>query len=367
MRNTHQDTTIIHHPSTMLHLNLHAVLQVIALLSCLQHQQVAGELVASVILPHGDFALDPTLLPEDSHARRAAEEVATAARTAGAWLSTTIDPGILLISTPHGIELTTDFALYLGSSASGYADIGQDLHNNEAYRLLLDTIPLAPNATHDLISHLQGQGVSGILNYADSEDMALRWGEVIPLLLVGGEEQHRSSQHKRDVQRQRRHMILSHPLRRYTDSPIMLPELVQLGKSIRQWADARPERIALLISSDLSHTHRTDGPYGYSNVSAPFDAAVGRWAANPVRNADSLLVDATLLQDRAMSCGFTGLVMLHGSLIGNDDDDCTSGCWESQVWANRNATYYGMMVATFTKKVEQKRGGDFQVGGSSTK
>ncbi len=292
---------------------------------------VAGELVASVVLPHGDFALDPSLLPEGTAERRAADEVATTAREAGRWLSTTVKPDLVLLSTPHGIELTNDFAFYLGSLASGYVELGQDLHNGTMYRVDLATILLAPNETQDLLHHLQNQSVTGMLNFADSENMALRWGEVIPLLLVDSTKAVG-----------RHHMILSHPLRRYTRSPSMVPELLLLGKSIRQWADSRPERIAMVISSDLSHTHRADGPYGYSNTSALFDTAVGRWASNPIANADSLLVDATTLQDGAKACGFTGLVMLHGSLI--------DGRFETRVLANRNATYYGMMVATFFRK-----------------
>ena len=32
-----------------------------------------------------------------------------------------------------------------------------------------------------------------------------------------------------------------------------------------------PQRIAVIISADLAHTHKADGPYGYSNASQPFD------------------------------------------------------------------------------------------------
>lgn len=295
------------------------------------------ELVASVVLPHGDFALAPQLLPIGSKAREAADKVAIAARTAGAWLNSTIKPDLVILSTPHGIELSCDFAFYLGSSASGYADIGQDLHNHTSYRENLNRILLAPSSTKNLLDHLHGQAVSGILSYADSEDTALRWGEVVPLLLVLG-----NNTSSGNLLYKRRHIILSHPLRRYSDSPSMVPELLELGKSIRDWADTRPERIALLISSDLSHTHRADGPYGYSNASAPFDDAVGKWAKDPVTNEASLLVEAASLQNEAKACGFTGLVMLHGAIKDLN--------FQSHLLANFNATYYGMMVSTFHRK-----------------
>jgi aromatic ring-opening dioxygenase LigB subunit len=82
--------------------------------------------------------------------------------------------------------------------------------------------------------------------------MYLRWGEVIPLLIIDNAES-----------TSRRHIILSHPLRRYTESPDMIPELLWLGRSLLEWAKSRPERIVMVISADLSHTHRPDGPYGY--------------------------------------------------------------------------------------------------------
>ena len=31
------------------------------------------------------------------------------------------------------------------------------------------------------------------------------------------------------------------------------------------------EKVAVVISADLAHTHLSSGPYGYSNASEPFD------------------------------------------------------------------------------------------------
>ena len=336
-------------------------LSLFVIVLCVWNQQYTiittthAELVACVVLPHGDFAFDPKLLPFGSRAREAANKVSVAAHRVGHWLNSTIQPDIIILSTPHGMELTYDFAFYLGSFASGYANIGEDLRNSSSgnqYRVNLERILLAPNATRELLNSLHDQAVSGILNFADSEDMALRWGEVVPLLLVEGAADNPSSslsslryQQRRSRQRQRRkHIILSHPLRRYDQASSMIPELLKLGRSIRHWADSRPERIAILISADLSHTHRLEGPYGYSNASAIFDAAVGKWANDPVANEDALLRIAASLQSRAMACGFTGLVMLHGAIR----DDVS--LFESNMLANYNATYYGMMVATFLRR-----------------
>ena len=44
--------------------------------------------------------------------------------------------------------------------------------------------------------------------------------------------------------------------------------------------DALDATVAVVISSDLAHTHLASGPYGYSASAQPFDDAVGRWGAS---------------------------------------------------------------------------------------
>lgn len=299
-----------------------------------------SRLIAAAIMPHGDFAYDPSLLAAGTPEREAANEVAQAARKAGKVIAS-VDPDIILLSTPHGIELSTDFAIYLGSHASGYANIGSDLPNSTAHKVEQPQIDLAPEISKNLMTKLSNEGVSGILPFADSEDMALRWGEVIPLLLIPNTDKSRLRNQQR-----RRHIIWSHPLRRYTDSPAMVPELVRIGMLLFEWAELTELDIAIVISSDLSHTHQADGPYGYSNASQPFDDAVGAWAKNPCQHSSQLLTKARSLQEDAKSCGFTGLVLLHGALC--HDQRITE--FKATMLANRNATYYGMMAATFERQ-----------------
>lgn len=118
-----------------------------------------ARLQAAVILPHGDFAWDPTLVPNSETQHAAAAAIATAARTVGQWLGSSeskretasnssrnsirerrqrttssrmwmdgIDPDVLFLSTPNGISLSKDFAVYLDPTASGSVEIGSDLH-----------------------------------------------------------------------------------------------------------------------------------------------------------------------------------------------------------------------------------------------
>lgn len=306
-------------------------------MAALQASRATCRIVAASIIPHGDFAFDPTLLAEGTPQRKAADKVALASRQAGEFIAR-VDPDVIFLSTPHGIELSTDYGIYLGSHASGHATIGADLPNSTEYIVKLPQIDLEPTLSKDLLVKL-GNETSGILPFADSEDMPLRWAEVIPLLMIPPRTDYSNT-------RSRRHMIWSHPLRRYTEAPEMVPELVRLGRALFEWAETATLDIAIVISSDLSHTHLEDGPYGYSNSSQPFDNTVGTWAMDPCQHSSHLLEKARSLQNEAKSCGFTGLVLLHGVLC----HEKGSNNFKATVLANRNATYYGMMAATYERQ-----------------
>ena len=310
-------------------------------------------LQAAVILPHGDEALDPSTII-DPRGRQAAEHIHRAAASSTQWLEQVIRPDYIFLSTPHGVALSNDFAIYLDATASGSASIGGDAwHANASRQVELPSILLAPElSTELLMDWLSGNNVAGVQVSADADnDAILRWAEVIPLLLLGPPRAYR------------RHLILSHPLRRYEHGPEMTRELLDLGSVLFEWMESRPERFAVMVSGDLSHTHRADGPYGYSHASESFDRAIYTWASNPCRSeyADELLTTSRDLQPHALSCGYTGFVLLHGILCGassatrwypqDDLSDQPTGVepWESKVLVNTNATYFGMMVAQYKR------------------
>jgi aromatic ring-opening dioxygenase LigB subunit len=325
-------------------------------------------------LPHGDAAWDPSLYDDnDNRTRDAAQSIATAARQASAWFtSNSIDLDVILVVSPHGVALSNDFGIFLNTQASGSVEMGWDRKNSSSYAYVVDLPPveLAFNYASDLVQHLSvDQNVSG-LQFPESPVIpVLRWAEVIPLLLL----QERSSsifseQPQQNSRKQRRYIIWTQPLRRHEQSVAMIPELLQLGHHVRQWMDtAFPKvRWGVLVSGDLSHRHTADGPYGVDPVaSRHLDAAIGAWASKDVCDqAWQLLDTAAAWQDRGMSCGFTGFVLLHGILCGGSDRRRTATTtsssssqqppqpmttsWRSQVLVNRNVTYFGMMVANFS-------------------
>lgn len=368
-------------PFTLLQQFVAVVLLVAAL------RRADARLDAAAILPHGDVAIDPSYFDDDTKPlaqREAAAAIAQGSAAVGDWMGRHINPDVLFLSSPHGIALTTDLGVYLGETASGGCTIGQDEPNATRYTVRLPSILLESRLSKQLVSEgiKIGHRVSGVL---EPEETTLYWGEVIPLLLIPPRFQpNEDGNHLALLQRWRRlllgsastsirsrvmntaysskeprhHMILSFPLRRYTDAPAMVPELLRWGHFVRQFLDASIPNISVgvVISGDLSHTHQQDGPYGYSNASAPFDAAIGRWAENPCsqQGRHALLQEARALQPQALSCGFTGFVMLHGMLCGccnsSDSYEDTADPWISDVKVNRNVTYFGMLAATFERK-----------------
>jgi aromatic ring-opening dioxygenase LigB subunit len=322
---------------------------------------VDSKLNAAVILPHGDVALDPTILSPGTDARKAGDEIAKGARQAAHWFATGNNAinnitsrqlDLIFLSTPHGIQLTSDYAIYLGPHASGSINITGDNSSLPPYTVTMPSITLDTSLSLDLVMELTSSNksfpVEGIAtSAAGAKDLPLEWAEIIPLSFLPEPQRHAF-----------RYIIWSYPLRRYTSSPAMVSELLDIGASIREWMEALPLQIGALISGDMSHTHQASGPYGYSNASAPFDKAVEHWASNPCEHAASLLQDARSLQPHGMSCGFTGMVLLHGMLCGNGGNHPYDSLARDRVYVNLNATYYGMMAATFDSIERGKNHGD---------
>ena len=302
-------------------------------------------LLSVAVLPHGDFAADPTLLPPGSKARARAQLIHAGAVGLGVTLAASAPDGILLI-TPHGIALSRDFNLYLSSNGSGFAAVGGDLHNATAPIINVPmAFPLDTDTTASLLAALgaAGENATGMLPFADSEPVALRWGEIIPLSflapLLNNSVVPRVS-------------VWAQPLRRYNYSSApggMTAELLRVGGLVGRVLHASPKRYISIISVDLSHVHSNPyvEPYGANDTAAgTFDGAVGAWLAS---GDDSSLVGlASDVSPWAMSCGITGMVVGAGMVRG------VGGAWVPSLLAGPLApTYYGMVVGRLTRGEEE--------------
>ena len=241
-----------------------------------------------------------------------------------------LKPDTIVLSTPHGIASPEDFIFYLSPKGSGFSDTDNCACPPCCYNL---SVAMDTDGTKMLVSTLkfEKENVSYLSAFGPpgSEDVPfpLRWGEVVPLYFT------------KNALSQSKAIILSQPSRRYTDSVQMIPELTHLGESLFKILDSQTERIVMIISADLAHTHLKSGPYGFSTAAEPFDKACGAWVTT--QDSDKLLTVAASYVDKALSCGFTGLVMLNGML------NASPGDWQSQLLANFHPSYYGMMLASF--------------------
>eukprot|EP00696_Hemimastix_kukwesjijk_P018662 gnl/Hemi2/7587_TR2611_c0_g1_i1.p1 gnl/Hemi2/7587_TR2611_c0_g1~~gnl/Hemi2/7587_TR2611_c0_g1_i1.p1 ORF type:complete len:316 (-),score=12.23 gnl/Hemi2/7587_TR2611_c0_g1_i1:88-1035(-) len=295
-----------------------------------------GRLLGGVVVPHGDFAFDPSLVKFENGSK----ELHQAGQEVGKIVAD-LAPDLILLTTPHGIALDNNFLFYSNSNGSGYALVGGDLQNPNfpGYKVPLDAT-LAPAIVARIVASLKSPpypvtNVSTLLEFGDSEPATLRWGEVVPLSFIFNHSRHPP-----------RIVVLSMPTRRYNHSQEMVHELLSLGAKLYDTLEALRENVVVVVSSDLAHTHLASGPYGYSAAAEPFDQACGRWAKT--LDPEPLLTTAAELEQQALSCGFTGLVTLMGILSQGGG----STVFAPRLWANFHPTYYGMMVASFLRKLE---------------
>ncbi len=153
-------------------------------------------------------------------------------------------PDAVAILTPHGIGV--EGAISLGITARGYGELDGikvgvetdlDLASAWAYRATEMGVPVAP---------LQTSEPDGAL--------PLDWGVTIPLVL-----------------------LTPAPLPSVVACPardVGRMQLVDWGEALVDAAEQSGRRVALIVSADQGHGHAADGPYGFTPVSAEYDAAM---------------------------------------------------------------------------------------------
>ncbi|CAE7825437.1 unnamed protein product [Symbiodinium microadriaticum] len=303
---------------------------------------VEGKLLSVAVLPHGDFAYDPGLVNRSG----GSVQLHTAARELGHDISEET-PDLLFVTTPHGLELSERYLVYLNSHNAGASPL-DDMPHAAGNRTVPMNFTSPQGLAMQLLEHLQKEKLpaEGLRGFSDAQPLPISWGEILPLSFV----QKAREEQGLDLPPV---LLMSFPLRRFNHSDSMVPELLRLGSATADFLEALPQRVAWIVSADLAHTHLATGPYGYCPCAQPFDDAVVRWAKDlPAESAAEALLHEGRGWQRAgaASCGFTGLVAAHGAMaqISNLTGQPT---WRGQVLAYAHPTYYGMMVARFERTV----------------
>ena len=85
-------------------------------------------LVAAAVLPHGDFAFDPSLLSNPT-SRAAADGLHRGSLLAGRLLADAA-PDAIVLTTPHGLQTSWDVGIYQNAALQGVATVGRDLQES---------------------------------------------------------------------------------------------------------------------------------------------------------------------------------------------------------------------------------------------
>ena len=194
-------------------------------------------IVYACIAPHGGNLLlgvdAPGPVPE---CRRAMARMRESLRRSGA--------DSVAILTPHGIYQPG--AMTVGVTPTGYGELDSlkvgvqtdlDLAAAWAYLAAEKNIPVVP---------LAGQSASDALT--------LDWGVTIPLALLTPPPDTLPT-------------VVACPAR-----DLSRQNLMDWGEALADAADETGKRVALIVSADQGHGHAADGPYGYTPISAEYDA-----------------------------------------------------------------------------------------------
>ena len=316
-----------------------------------------AKLVAAAVLPHGDFAFDPSLL-WDSTARAQANKLHAGCAAAGKFLAAS-KPDVIVLSTPHGLQATWNLAAYDNPDYDGVATVGRDL--DESYKKpfpeKLYTTRLKAKADTTLARRIASlhDNVTLIRGWNGVLPLPLHWGELLALGFVAN-----ASSSTNTSSLAPKLVTLGLPLSRYNFSSLVAPGFRTLGRELGALLEAEPYRIALLVSTDLAHTHWANTTFGFNPYAQPFDEAVGQWAAT--LDPTALFVTSAKHVDKIYSCGWLGMVLLHGALEAASSSSSSSSAglttsplnasWRPQLTAApAHPTYYGMMAATFERRV----------------
>jgi len=198
-------------------------------------------IVYACIAPHGGNLLlgvdAPGPVPE---CRRAMARMRESLQMSGAES--------VAILTPHGVYQPG--AMTLGVTRAGYGELDAlkfsvqtdlDLAAAWACKAAEKNVPVLP---------LAGQ--------SEADALTLDWGVTIPLALLTPPPDTLPT-------------VVACPAR---DLPRQ--NLIDWGEALVEAADETGKRVALIVSADQGHGHAADGPYGYTLLSADYDAAMQR-------------------------------------------------------------------------------------------
>jgi aromatic ring-opening dioxygenase LigB subunit len=257
-------------------------------------------LVFAAIVPHGGLVFEQP----DGATRRGMDELAR--RCAAA------QPEATIIVTPHGTLLDGHF----GVVRSGHLSEHPSRFVAPGY---LYEGPGEPELADACVRALREDGVPALgigfgATVAGMSEMPIDWGAGIPLWFL------------------RAPAVVVTPCRALANDVH-----VRAGAALARATGER--RIAFVASADHGHGHTADGPYGYSEHSAPYDAEIVRLVRE--NGLAELVGWRPQVAFDAMADSFWQLLVLVGAL---------GERWRPELLSYEAPTYFGMLTAAFSQE-----------------
>ena len=274
-------------------------------------------LVSAYMLPHGTDMIPGIKEPYDEGFRPLHLAMEQAGKTLAAE-----NPDLVVMLVPHGYTLPEQHVVYLHER---YLGLLYDAANPDVFGPLhMANIWHGDRAAAEMVlAAMQAKHIpaTGLIQGGPAFALTLAWSETVPLYYL-----------LRDCAP--RVVIISLPRTRYDKMMAIQPDLAALGDVLYEFAAAHEQRVSIVISSDLAHTHDASGPYGFHAAAAKLDYHVDYWVRSPRRER---LNQMLALQTDGKACGMAGMCVLQVIL-----DRARLKSTERTYAA---PTYFGMMVA----------------------
>jgi aromatic ring-opening dioxygenase LigB subunit len=227
-------------------------------------------------------------------------------------------PDTVVVASPHNLRLLKHIGVVVSEFSSGKLEGGGK------------TVKIRARCDVDLgmlvISGAEARGLPVVgANYGalegPSSDLAMDWGTLVPLWFF--------------LRGSRRRTLIVTPSR-----GIPLKQNFEFGRVVADAAEQGSRRVAFVASADQAHTHRRDGPYGYSPRAKEYDGAVVE-AVKSGRLDSVMDIERSLVEDSKPD-SLWQMAMLAGAL--------SVVPMEARLVSYQVPTYYGMMCASFEKR-----------------
>jgi len=299
------------------------------------------------IVPHGCLIFSPEdlpdysskILPLNSSLSLISDEIYS------------LNPDLIVLTTPHGISLLNSFGVYCGYEGSGSSE-WHGKYTEFTANLEFDRKE-ALNFIEFVKEKHKTMPIEGIVSFIESMPIPLRWSEVVPSFFLK-ERWTKNAIDKTEYSEPRRpfpkFLIISVPRSRLDLSGNLLENSLEFGQLMAEYFGKSEKKVVFLQSGDLAHTHEIktgkfkNDPQPYpiqKDAFESFDAVLGEWAKDPLKNEGLLLKLAESL-GIYLSCGYVTFVMMQGILRKLEKEKRNV---VSEVLCNESPTYFGMMVS----------------------